>query len=222
MSGSQLLFQAVFVLLLLALLARSERLSHAAIGLAGLIGLLYGAAEHGPLVMLAPFLVLVVAITQAAARFMAARKARFTPDEEKMFAGPLKGIPKAHARLFLDQGDWIDGEAGDTLIKEGEREPRLYYLASGRAEVLVKGHEVGSCLPGQLIGEGAILDNDAPTATVRLTRRSRMWCAPGEALRSYLEAHDDVRHALEHCLTLSLREKLKAANREEVEDQAAS
>lgn len=217
MSSSQLLFQAVFVLLLAALLVRSERLSQAMIGLAGLAGLAYGAHEHGPLVLLAPFLVVVLAIVQAASRFMAARKARFTADEDRMLAGPLKGIPRAHARLFLDQGDWIAGDAGDTLIREGERERRLYYLASGRAEVLVKGQEVGSCLPGQLIGEGAILAKDAPTATVRLTRSSRLWSAPGDALHSYLEAHDDVRHALEHCLTLSLREKLKASNREEVE-----
>ncbi|MFC7536785.1 cyclic nucleotide-binding domain-containing protein [Sphingomonas sp. GCM10030256] len=217
MSGSQLLFQAVFALLLFALLVRSERLGHLLIGLAGAVGLAYGAREHGPLVLLAPFLVVLVAATQAASRYLAERKARFTADEERMLAGPLNGIPRAHARLFLDQGDWIDGDAGDTLIEEGKPERRLFYLASGRAEVSVEGQQVGSCLPGQLVGEGAILADDVPTATVRLACRSRLWSAPGEALGSYLEAHDDVRHALEHCLTLSLREKLKASNREEVD-----
>ena len=214
MTGRTLFFQALFVLLLIALLVRSERLSHALIGGAGLLGLLYGYGQHGTLALLAPFLVAVVALVQAASRMMAARNARLTAEEEVMLTGPLKGVPRSHARLFFDQGEWIDGEPGDTLIREGGTDQRLFYLASGGAEVLVGGELVGVCVPGQLIGEGAILSDEPDTATVRLTRPSRVWSASASALNGFLAAHDEVRHALEHSLTLSLREKLKAANRD--------
>ena len=214
MTGQTLFFQALFVLLLVALLVRSERLSHGLIGGAGLLGLLYGYGQHGTLALLAPFLVVVVALVQAASRILAARSARFTPREEAMLAGPLKRIPRSHARLFFDQGEWMDGAAGDTLIREGGTDQRLFYLASGEAEVFVDGERVGVCPPGQLIGEGAILSDEPDTATVRLTRPSEVWSASASALNSFLEAHDEVRHALEHSLTLSLREKLKAANRD--------
>ena len=218
MTGAQLLFQAMFVLLLAALLVRSERLGHAFIGCAGVLGMLYGWQHHGALVLLAPFLVALVALIQAASRALAARKARFTRDEEAMLHGPLKGIPRTHARLFFDQGEWIDGTAGDTLLREGEADRRLFYLASGEAEVLVQDELVGVCVPGQLIGEGDILSDEPGTATVWLTQPSRVWSASASALKSFLAAHDEVRQALEHSLTLSLREKLKAANRDELVD----
>ncbi|WP_205481061.1 cyclic nucleotide-binding domain-containing protein [Sphingomonas arenae] len=218
MTGQTVFFQALFVVLLIALLVRSERTNHALIGGAGLLGLLYGYGEHGAFALLAPFLVAVVALVQAFSRLLAERSARFTPDEESMLSGPLKGIPRTQARLFFDQGEWIEGEPGDTLIREGERDRRLFYLASGGAEVTIQEELVGVCVPGQLIGEGAILSDDPGTATVRLTQPSRIWSASARALNSYLEAHDEVRHALEHSLTLSLREKLKAANRDEVAD----
>jgi CRP-like cAMP-binding protein len=216
MTGAQLLFQAIFVLLLVALLVRSERLGKASIGAAGLLGMLYGWQHHGALVLLAPALVVLVALVQAASRLLAVRTARFTGDEEAMLKGPLKGIPRTHARLFFDQGEWIEGAAGDTLIRQGDSGRRLFYLASGEAQVTVEGELVGVCVPGQLIGEGAILSDEPPTATVRLTGPSRVWSAAAEALNGYFAAHPEVRQALEHSLTLSLREKLKAANRDEV------
>lgn len=217
MTGGQLLFQAIFLLLIVALLVRSERVAHGLIGASGLLGVVYGWQHLGPLALLAPVLLALVAIIQAASRILAARKARFTTEEEAMLSGPLKGIPRPHARLFLDQGEWIDGEKGDTLIREKDRNRRLFYLSVGGADVLVGRQLVGTCVPGQLIGEGAILADEPPTATVRLNQPSRVWSASGEALNSFLEAHDEVRQALEHSLTLSLREKLKAANRDEAE-----
>lgn len=217
MTGGQLLFQAIFLLLIVALLVRSERVAHGLIGASGLLGVVYGWQHLGPLALLAPVLLALVAIIQAASRVLAARKARFTTEEEAMLSGPLKGIPRPHARLFLDQGEWIDGEKGDTLIREKDRNRRLFYLSVGGADVLVGRQLVGTCVPGQLIGEGAILADEPPTATVRLNQPSRVWSASGEALNSFLEAHDEVRQALEHSLTLSLREKLKAANRDEAE-----
>lgn len=208
-----MLFQAIFVALLLAMLVRSVRFNHALIGVAGVAGLVYAWAQHGAMALLAPLLVVIVAIVQVTSRLVADRRARFSPDEEAMLAGPLAGLSRARARHFLDQGLWLNGRSGEALTREGESAAHLYYLSSGKAEVVSGGRRVGFCHPGQLIGEGTVLSPDAATATVTLSEASRFWCAPAKTLIDYLAANDDVRHVLEHGFTVSLREKLDAMNR---------
>ena len=142
---------------------------------------------------------------------------RFTPEEEPMLAALLSGLPRARARHFLDQGFWLSGQAGEALIREGEPVTHLFYLADGEAHVTSSGKAVGRCAPGDLIGEVTVLSGEAATATVTLTRASRLWCAPAKTLRLYLDAHHDVRHAVEQSFAAALRHKLREMNRTIVE-----
>ncbi len=208
-----MLLQAMFLALLAAMLVRSVRFNHALIGAAGVVGLVYGWAQHGAAGLLAPLAVVIVALIQGISRLLADRRARFSSDEESMLAAPLAGLSRARARHFLDQGLWLHGHAGEVLSREGEPAAHLYYLASGTAEVVSGGRKVGFCRAGQLIGEATVLSPDAATATVTLTEPSRFWCAPAKTLRVYLSANDDVRHVLERGFTMSLREKLNAMNK---------
>ena len=213
MTATAVLFQATFLALLCAMLVRSVRANHALIGLAGIAGLAAAADQYGAMAMLAPFLVVTVAVVQVGSRLLADRRAKFSTDEDAMLAGPLTGLTRARARHFLDQGFWMTGRKGDVLTREGEQVGQLYYLASGEAKVVSGGRAVGTCRAGQLIGEGTILSPDAATATVTLTEASRFWCAPAKSLNAYLATNDDVRHVLEHGFNQSLREKLAAMNR---------
>ena len=212
MTATAVLFQATFLALLCAMLVRSVRANHALIGLAGLTGLIYAMGQHGPMLLLLPFLVFLVAVVQVGSRLLADRRAKFSADEEVMLTGPLAGLTRARARHFLDQGFWMTGRRGDVLTREGEQVGQLFYLASGEAKVVSHGHVVGACRAGQLIGEGSILSPDSATATVTLAEASRFWCAPAKTLTAYLATNDDVRHVLEHGFNQSLREKLAAMN----------
>jgi CRP/FNR family transcriptional regulator, cyclic AMP receptor protein len=142
---------------------------------------------------------------------------RFTADEEPMLSALLSGLPRARARHFLDQGFWLTGQPGETLIREGEAVTHLFYLADGEAQVSSAGKPVGRCGPGDLIGEVTVLSGDTASATVTLARASRMWCAPAKTLRLYLDAHHDVRHAVEMSFAAALRHKLQEMNRAVVE-----
>jgi hypothetical protein len=213
MTATMVLFQACFLALLCAMLVRSVRSNHALIGLAGIAGIAMAARQEGAMEMLAPFLVVLVAVVQVGSRLLADRRSKFSADEEVMLTGPLTGLTRARARHFLDQGFWMTGRAGDVLTREGEEVGQLYYLASGAAKVVSAGHLVGTLRSGQLIGEATILSADAATATVTVTEASRFWCAPAKSLNAYLAANDDVRHVLEHGFNQSLREKLQAMNR---------
>jgi hypothetical protein len=207
------LYIAIFGAALGALLARSRLTNHVLLGIAGLLGLLYGFRMHGPLAMLLPFLILIVSAVQAASGLVANRSAKFDDAEKAMLGGPLAGLGRAQARRLIDQGMWMEGRQGEVLIREGEPAAQLYFLATGAGDVHSRGRLVGRIVPGQLVGEATVLGESAAIATVTLTQASHFWCAQGRALNAYLAANPDARHALEHGFTVSLREKLEAMNR---------
>lgn len=138
---------------------------------------------------------------------------RFTPDEEPMLGALLNGLPRVRARHFLDQGFWLTGQPGEALIREGEPVTHLFYIADGEAQVTSGAKQVGRCGPGDLVGEVTVLSGDSASATVTLVRASRIWCAPAKTLRLYLDAHHDVRHAVELSFASALRHKLQEMNR---------
>lgn len=213
MSPDSVLFMAPFVALLAALLVRGRRGSAGLVALAGLGGAVYAARAHGAVATVPPLLVLIVGAVQALGGALADRRAVLSKDEEAMLAGPLAGLGRGDARRFLDQGLWMEGRAGDTLTREGDHVTHLYWLADGEAEVIANDKVVGRCASGQLIGEATILSPDPATATVRLSRDARFWCAPAKSLSAFLSAHPHTRHALEHGFTLSLKDKLDAMNK---------
>jgi hypothetical protein len=57
-----------------------------------------------------------------------------------------------------------------------------------------------------------VLSGEKATATVILDGPARFWCAPAEDLRPYVEAHDDIRRAIEHGFARALKSKLHASN----------
>lgn len=138
---------------------------------------------------------------------------RFTADEEPMLAALLNGLPRARARHFLDQGFWLTGKPGEALIRETEPVTHLFYIADGEARVTSGGKSVGRLGAGDLIGEVTVLSGETASATVTLTRAARIWCAPANTLRLYLDAHHDVRHAVEMSFSAALRHKLQEMNR---------
>lgn len=138
---------------------------------------------------------------------------RFTADEKAMVDGLFGELPKSRARHLVDQGLWLTGKAGDVMTREGEPVDHLYYLAEGEARVLSTGRQVGLCRPGDLIGELTVLSGETATATVILNTPARFWCAPADDLRPYVEAHEDIRRAIEHGFATVLKAKLRASNR---------
>ena len=208
-----LLGQLAFLLLLGGVIASSLDRMRALVAVAALAGLLHAVMWSGSaitafwwaLLLLASLLLLAIRVYQN-------KKVRFTAEEERALAGPLKTLPRSRARHFFDQGFWLSGREGDTLTREEETVSHLFYLSEGEARVMSHGQQVGMCRPGDLIGEGTVLTGERASATVVLNGPARFWCAPTTVLLPYLAAHDDVRRALEQGFTMSLRSKLRQSN----------
>lgn len=203
-----------YLLLVAAMLP--SRLARVRIGVAAaaLVGILgSGVFSFQPAALFWNSLLLLVNLVLLL-QFMRSNAAvRFTPEEEPMLEALLHGLPRARARHFLDQGFWLTGQPGEALIREGEPVTHLFYIAEGEAAVTSGGKQVAMVGPGDLVGEVTVLSGETATATVTLARASRMWCAPAKTLRLYLDAHHDVRHAVEQSFAAALRHKLQEMNR---------
>jgi hypothetical protein len=213
---------AGFVLLIAAVLVKRPIVARSLIGVAGLFWLIRAVLVGDTAEAIWSAALVTLALVLVGRKLWRDSAVRFTPDEQHMMDSLFDGLPRSRARHLVDQGVWISGKAGDTLTREGEPVDHLYYLAEGDARVFCRGVEVGHCGAGDLIGELTVLSGETATATVTLTRPSRFWCAPAEDLRPYVEAHEDIRRAIEHGFATVLKAKLRASNRTIAEAAGAS
>lgn len=213
LTPQSLLLQASYALLVAAVLAPRPHQVRILIALSALAGLGH-ALWTGDLVSAAWMgALLAIALVLIGRRLWDDTNVRFTADERTMIDRLFAELPTSRARHLIDQGMWLAGREGDVLTREGEPVGHLYYLAHGEARVISMGIEVGLCRPGDLIGELTVLSGETASATVILAGPARLWCAPADDLRPYVEAHEDIRRAIEHGFATVLKAKLRASNR---------
>lgn len=136
------------------------------------------------------------------------RRARLNEEEQAFMAVKFPTMSRSMARKFLNAGDWYDAKAGTLLVTEGERLGGLIYLASGEAEVTLRGRPIAQCMPGSFIGEMSCFDGGPANATVSLLQASRYFLIRTEALNR-LCAHDlDMRRTVENGVGTDTRRKL--------------
>ena len=99
--------------------------------------------------------------------------------------------------------------AGETLCREGERGDSMYVLLAGRLVVSIKGSQVAVQVPGDCVGEMALIQSRERSATVRALEDALVLEIPEPAFRSHLVPNpgslmallrifsDRVRHDLE-------------------------
>jgi hypothetical protein len=212
-----------FLLLVVAMFQTRVNRMRGVTAIAAVVGLASSMAiARAPLLAVGWGALLAATLLLLARRLLSNNRVRFTAEEEPMVAHLLAGLSPSRARHLLDQGFWLSGHAGDVLTREEEPVGHLFYLASGEARVTSHGLQVGMCRAGDLIGEITVLSGERASATVTLTGPARFWCAPANVLRPYLDAHEAVRHALEHGFATSLQAKLRATNDMIVEGAGAA
>lgn len=208
-----LVIQLAFLLLVAAILSTRLDRMRALVAVAAAIGLMHSLALSGDVVAAVWWALLLGAALLVLGRRAAENsKVRFTAEEESMLKGVFSALPRSRARHLLDQGFWLSGREGDVLTREDESVTHLYYLAAGEAKVMSHDRQVGTCRPGDLIGEVTVLSGGEASATVVLNGPARFWCAPASVLRPYIQAHEDVRRALEQGFAASLKAKLRQSN----------
>ena len=214
MTPDAILLQLSYALLVAAVLAPRMTSLRILVALSALVGLARALIWTGDVATAVWMGLLLVACLALVGRSLyERRKVAFTAEENLMLNSLVSGLSQSRARHLIDQGMWLTGKAGDELTREGEPVRHLYFLADGEARVMSTGRQVGTCRAGDLIGELTVLSGETASATVILTGPARFWCAPAEDLRPYVEAHDDIKRAIEHGFATALKAKLRASNR---------
>jgi CRP-like cAMP-binding protein len=136
------------------------------------------------------------------------RRARLNEEEHAFMAAKFPTMSRAMARKFLNAGDWYDAKAGTLLVTEGERLGGLIYLASGEAEVTLRGRPIAQCISGSFIGEMSCFDGSTANATVSLRQPSRYFLIRTEALNRLCARDLDMRRTVENGVGNDTRHKL--------------
>ncbi|QNQ11210.1 Crp/Fnr family transcriptional regulator [Sphingomonas alpina] len=214
-STAGLVLQLSYALLVAAMLSGKPRLMRLLIALAAILILLRAAllVHDGAAIVWMAILLTAWLLKLWGDRRENAATTLFDEREEAMRSGCLNDLPRGAARLFIDQGLWLEGATGEILTNEGQTVDHIYFLASGEARASSGGRTVGMCRPGDLIGEATVLSGGAATATVTLVSPATFWCASTADVRQFLDDHDSLRITIERSFSNALREKLRAANR---------
>jgi CRP/FNR family cyclic AMP-dependent transcriptional regulator len=94
---------------------------------------------------------------------------------------------------ILAQAPHRDLTAGETVVREGERNASLFLIESGGVEVLKRTPDAEEVLghlgAGNFFGELSVFDPGPASATVRAARVTRLRVLEGSRLDSYLTDH---------------------------------
>ena len=104
----------------------------------------------------------------------------------------LGALPPAMREKLLSAGEEHVFEAGDTVIRQGERGADAFVVLSGHARVVRDGRDVARLGAGQFFGEVAMLDGRPRTADVIAETRLRCIALSRETVKRALRAEPDL------------------------------
>ncbi|MFO1184178.1 MAG: cyclic nucleotide-binding domain-containing protein [Bauldia sp.] len=138
---------------------------------------------------------------------------RALSEEEQLFRN--KVVPQlspGQTRKLLSAGRWRDAERGEALTRQNVSVTSLFFIASGKVDIIVDSVTIADCGPGSLIGEIGISTGELATATAVCASTVRYLEFTPDRLSRVLEGHTDLLAAVELAIQKSIREKLQFAN----------
>lgn len=142
------------------------------------------------------------------------KRIRFSAEEQEFVDARLPALPKHLARDLLNRGQWVDGEAGTVLAREGEHIDELIFFARGAASVEIEGNMIGNIRTGSYIGELTAMSDEPASATIRVTQPSRYFCIGVTQLKQLISRNTVFRNVVADSFFDDTKLKLIAQNRQ--------
>ena len=111
-----------------------------------------------------------------------ARTGTITSEERELFDHVMQIEDPSRQSRLRDLMIWRDVTVGEQLIVEGQIDPPLIYIASGRASIERDGAVVSECGAGEFVGEMSHISGKGASATVTVTQAMRMASLDRDAL----------------------------------------
>jgi hypothetical protein len=180
---------------------------------AGVLAVAYFAVVHGPGAGLA--LSVAFTLVNAGRLFELRQRARsgvMTREERELFDHVMKIEEPSQQSRLRDLMVWQDVPVGTILIKQGQVNPPLIYIASGRAEIERDLAIVSECGAGEFIGEMSHVSGEHASATVTVTQEMRMARLDRDALGQLAKSLPEVGKAVDRAFNRSLAVKVLRMN----------
>ncbi|MDF1727685.1 MAG: cyclic nucleotide-binding domain-containing protein [Sulfitobacter sp.] len=213
LSPGGLVGHVAYVLLVASMLMRSITALRLLVIASALVAMVYAALWLGdPVSLFWEGMLVIVNVFQIVRQWLANRRARFSPEEERLVSERLGSLSRQEARHLLNLGLWLDGVPGTVLTTEGEPVQHLVYLATGMVQIEAGGQTVGACVPGNFVGEMSVLESGPASATATVSKPSRYWLIPADKLRRLHRKRPTIAAALELGIARDLKTKILNAN----------
>ncbi len=89
--------------------------------------------------------------------------------------------------IFKDSEDLVEFPAGTVIIKEGDEGNHMYVVLQGELVISLKNKVLASSLPGEIVGEMALINSDIRSATVTAKTDCRLALIDQASFRSLLQ-----------------------------------
>lgn len=153
-----------------------------------------------------------VALLQLLILLRRSRTGGMSAEERELLEQILAIEDPANQRRLLGLIEWRDMGEGQALMKQGERDPPLVYLAQGAALIAHDGIQVGEAGKGDFLGEMSLVTGATASASVTVTKAARVARFDRDALVQVSRAIPEIGKALDGALNRSLVAKVIRMN----------
>lgn len=118
-------------------------------------------------------------------------------------------LPDTAVGDLVDSVAMVTIAAGEILFRRGEPGDSLYILVGGRMVIKYKDAVVGDLMPGDFLGDMAVLDGQPRSATAIAAADSALLHMPGSVLFGIMESNIDVTRAIVSVLCGRVRSMMR-------------
>ncbi|MFL6068095.1 MAG: MFS transporter [Gaiellaceae bacterium] len=115
-------------------------------------------------------------------------------------------LPEAARARLLASADTVTVAAGDWLFEAGGRADAVYVVEAGRLEVVVGSAVVNEVVPGEVVGELAVLADATRSAGIRARRDSRLLRIGADEFHAVLDVDPAAERAVRTALAVQLQQ----------------
>ena len=141
-----------------------------------------------------------------------ARSGVMTAEERELFDHVMKIEEPRQQNRLRDLMIWEDVPVGTQLIRQGQKDPPLIYIASGRAEIERDLAIVSECGAGEFLGEMSHVSGETASATVTVTQDMRLARLDRDALGQLAMSLPEIGKAVDRAFNRSLAVKVLRMN----------
>lgn len=149
---------------------------------------------------------------QLAVMVRRSRTGMMRQEERDLLEHILRVEEPARQKRLLDVMRWRDAAEGEVLIRQGQVEPPLIYVASGTGVIEHDGSRVGQCGKGDFLGEMSMVSGQRASAWVIAAEPMRIAEFDRDALAHLSRSSPEIGAALAAALNQGLAAKVQRMN----------